>query len=53
MADRQQQKVFLSETARAKLREEAAKRGWELSEVVEYLIVKGEYSAPPDPASGD
>lgn len=46
MADRQQQKIFLTPVARQRLRNEAAKRGWEMSEIVEYLLVKGEY--PPE-----
>ena len=45
MADRQQQKVFLSSVARTKLRDEAEERGLELSEIVEHLLVEGEYPA--------
>lgn len=42
---REQQKIFLTPEARQRLRDEAEKRGWEMSEIVEYLLVKGAY--PP------
>lgn len=42
---REQQKIFLTPEARQRLRDEAERRGWELSEIVEYLVVKGGY--PP------
>jgi hypothetical protein len=42
---REQQKIFLTPEARQRLRDEAEKRGWEMSEIVEYLLVKGTY--PP------
>lgn len=44
----EQQKLYLTPMARAKLRDKAAAKGWELSEIVEFLIVRGAY-----PAAGD
>lgn len=46
MAERQQQKVYLTPGARAKLRDEAEAREMEMSAVVEHLIVDGQY--PPE-----
>lgn len=43
MSHREQQKVFLSREARARLRHEAKKRNCDMSDVVEHLIVEGEY----------
>ena len=43
MAERQQQKVYLTPEARSKLREEADARKMEMSAVVEHLIVDGQY----------
>lgn len=43
---RQQQKVLLSADARAKLRAEASARRYEMSEIVEHLIISEEYPKP-------
>lgn len=43
MTERQQQKVYLTPEARAKLRDEADAREMEMSAVVERLIVDGKY----------
>jgi len=43
VASRQQQKVFLTPEARERLRKEATDRGWDMSDIAEYLIVKGCY----------
>lgn len=40
---REQQKIHLTPEARQKLRDEATLRGWEMSEIVEYLLMKGKY----------
>lgn len=42
---REQQKIFLTAEARERLRDEARARAMELSAIVEYLLLKGEY--PP------
>lgn len=42
---REQQKIYLTPETRDKLRHEAKTRGWDMSEIVEYLIVKGAYPA--------
>ena len=40
MTDRQQQKLYLTQEARAKLRAVAAERGLQMSEVVEELVME-------------
>ena len=45
MSEREQQKLFLTPSARQRLREEAAARKCDMSDVVEHLIVKGSYPA--------
>lgn len=54
MTDREQQKVYLTPDARSKLRREAKARGKEMSDIVEHLVVEGEYPPPyVDDVSGD
>jgi len=43
MTKREQQKIYLTPDARQQLRDEAKKRGWEMSDIVEFLILQGAY----------
>jgi hypothetical protein len=47
MAQREQQKLLLTPEARKRLRDEATERDWDMSDLVEFLIVKGRYPTKP------